>query len=489
VSKKPKRALTRKDFLKAAGTGAAGVSLLGVIGCEDKMPQKMPQVPDEHLPRGGSALNVILVIIDSLRRDHVGAYGNDWIHTPTLDALAEESLLFTRAQPEAMPTLPVRRAIHTGMRTWPTHPPAFGWKPIPSGQRTVAEILSKEGFGTYLVTDTYVQFRSHMNFGRGFDTYRMIRGQERDTYKDPSTISEEQMRRHYLILDEGKKARQYLANVKGRNGEEDWFAPRVFLDAMDTLEVAAGENRPFFLVADCFDPHEPWDPPGEYVSLYDEGYKGKEPLNDKYGTDDYLTDRQLLRMRALYAAEVTMMDRWLGRFIERAHKLGVMDRTLLVVVSDHGHCLGEHGYTGKPPYALYPELTDIVLMVRHPEGKDAGESSDFYASTHDVAPTILGFLGVEQPEPMDGQDLTALLEGKGPERARDHITQGYYRYLCCRDERRVMSCLSDGTQAHLFDAVNDAEQRRDLAEAEPETVRRIYEEYAQKDAAGRLPNF
>src|SRR5215207_3870316 len=96
--------------------------------------------------------NVILVIIDTLRKDHVGAYGNDWIHTPTLDAIAEESLLFTQAHPEAMPTLPERRAIHTGMRTWPTKPPHFGWTSIPGGQTTVAEILAQEGFGTYLVT-------------------------------------------------------------------------------------------------------------------------------------------------------------------------------------------------------------------------------------------------------------------------------------------------------------------------------------------------
>jgi arylsulfatase A-like enzyme len=447
----------------------------------------VPRLPEEYLPGGGTGPNVIVVIIDTLRKDHIGAYGNDWIQTPTLDALAEESLLFTQAYPEAMPTIPVRRAIHTGMSTWPTRPPFFGWKPIPSAQTTVAEILSKEGFGTYLVTDTYVQFP--MNFGRGFGAYNMIRGQESDAYKDPSTISEEEMRRHYIILGEGKKARQYLANVRGREGEEDWFAPRVFLDAMDALEVAAGENQPFFLVADCFDPHEPWDPPEEYVSLYDEGYRGKEPLDDNYGSDDYLTDRQLLRMRALYAAEVTMMDRWLGRFIDRAHELGLMEKTLFVVVSDHGHLLGEHGYTGKLAYALYPELTDIVLMVRHPRGAGAGKSSEFYASTYDVAPTILGFLGVEQPKPMDGQDLTPILQGKEPLRPRDHFTQGYKNYVCCRDEHRVMFCRSDMTDVHLFDAVNDVDQRRDLAEAEPETVKRMYEDYAQKDAAGRLPNF
>ena len=484
MSKKPKRVLTRGDFLKTAGV--AGASLLGAAGCSS-LADTMPRLPDEYLPGGGAGPNVILVIIDSLRRDHVGAYGNPWIQTPILDTIAKESLLFTHAQPEAMPTLPARRAIYTGMRTWPTSPPHFGWTSIPSSQRTLAETLEGEGYNTYLVTDTYVQFSE--NFGRGFGVNQEIRGQENDPYKDPDSVDEQEIREHYLVLGEGKKAFQYLANVRDREGEEEYFAPRVFSGATQALERAVGESKPFFLVADCYDPHEPWDPPEEYVALYDTGYEGKEPLADNYGKDDYLTDRELLRMRALYAAEVTMVDRWLGKFIERAHELGVMERTLIVVVSDHGHCLGEHGYTGKPPYALYPELTDTVFMIRHPGSKGAGQKSDFFASTHDVAPTVLGFLGIQQPAPMDGQDLTPLLEGEGPEQTRDHITQGYYRYICCRDGHRVMFCLSDGTDAHLFDAVNDVDQRRDLAEAEPETVKRMYEEYAQRDAAGRLPNF
>jgi len=102
--------LTRKDFLKAAGTGTAGLALLGASaatsGCS-------------YLPEGGSKVNVVVVIVDSLRRDHVGAYGNGWIKTPNLDALAKESLLFTHSYPESIPTIPARRAIHTGVRTWP----------------------------------------------------------------------------------------------------------------------------------------------------------------------------------------------------------------------------------------------------------------------------------------------------------------------------------------------------------------------------------
>ena len=107
-----------------------------------------------------------------------------------------------------------------------------------------------------------------------------------------------------------------------------------------------------------------------------------------------------------------------------------MGDTLLIVISDHGHLLGEHGYTGKLPYALWSELTDTVLLVRHPVGKGAGEVSDYYASTHDVAPTVLGFLGIESPRPMDGQDLLVLLEGGEPE-PRDHFSQGYDGFVCC----------------------------------------------------------
>jgi arylsulfatase A-like enzyme len=338
-----------------------------------------------------------------------------------------------------------------------------------------------------LVTDTYHQFYPYRNFHRGFKVYHWIRGQERDPYRPPSLVSEKEMRKHYLILGEGDKARQYLANIKGRRkAEEDWFAPKVFLQAMELLN-GARRREPFFLVVDCYDPHEPWDPPEKYIRLYDpDGYEGKEPLNDNYGKDDYLTDRQLLRMRALYSAEVTMADRWLGNFLQRAQELELMENTLLILLSDHGHALGEHGYTGKPPYALWPELVDIVFLVRHPEGKGAGETSDFYASTYDVAPTVLGTLGIEPPEPMEGQDLSVLLDGKEPE-PRNYFTSAFKDHVWSRDESYVMFARNDGAEPRLYDVRTDPQQTRDLAEDAPETVEKMFEEYVLKDAGGALP--
>ena len=442
-------------------------------------------------------MNVVLVIIDSLRKDHVGAYGNDWIQTPNLDALAKESLRFTRAYPESLPTICARRAIHTGIRTFPfkdrpsgqANAPVYGWLPIPPGQPTLAETLEAAGYQTMLVTDTYPQFRPPMDFSRGFDAYHWIRGQEKDLYKPPLSLSDREMRERYLVYGEAYKARQYLANTRDRKTEEDWFAPKVFLRATEFLE-GASKREPFFLVVDNYDPHEPWDPPEEYTSLYDDPYDGPEPFTSLYGTDDYLTERQLKRMRGLYAGEVTMMDTWLGNFLGKMEKLNLFENTLLILLSDHGHALGEHGYTGKPHYALWPELTDIPFFVRHPGGKGAGETSDFYASTHDVAPTILGFLGIEPEQPMDGEDLSVLFDGGNKElEPRPHFTLGYGEFVWARNEGYAMFGRNNGARARLYDLTNDPNMNEDVAGSNRDVVRRMFDEFVLGDAGGPLPTY
>jgi hypothetical protein len=180
------RILTRRDFLRVAGAGAAGAVLLGGSSCgsgaeksnaaETSVEETSVEETSARTPNT-KRMNVILVILDSLRRDHVGAYGNDLMSTLNLDALAREGFRFSRAHPEAMPTIPARRAIHTGFRTWPTRAPAYGWKPIPEEQPTLAEILKGQGYRTLLITDTYHEFiPPSMTFDRGFEVFRTIRG-------------------------------------------------------------------------------------------------------------------------------------------------------------------------------------------------------------------------------------------------------------------------------------------------------------------------
>lgn len=479
--------VSRRSFLKAAGAGTAGAALFGAsLGLTGHAA--------EYLPNGGSRMNVVLVVVDSLRPDHIGAYGNGWIQTPSLDALASDSLRFTRAYPESTPTITARRAIHTGFRSFPFRDYEYagefdvrlmGWQPIPGEQTTLAEILEEQGYSTMLVTDTLHMFRPTYNFHRGFGIFDFIRGQERDLYRPLSWAPAEGLGRCLLPGESAGRMKdimeQYLANTRDRGGEEDWFSPRVFSRAMELLE-AAGDQQPFFLCVDSYDAHEPWDPPQEYIDLYGEPYDGPEPYLPAYGPSGYLTGRELQRMRTLYAAEVTMVDRWLGRFMDRAEDLGLMDNTLFILLSDHGVGLGEHGFTGKVSSELYPELVDIPFLIRHPEGKGAGRKSDYFASTHDVSPTILGTLGIEPPQPMEGQDLSSLINGDAPEQERRHFTVGYDRHVLSRDDRYALISRDDGAEPRLFDLQNDPDHERDIAKDNPDIVRRMFEEYVIADA-------
>ena len=119
----------------------------------------------------------------------------------------------------------------------------------------------------------------------------------------------------------------------------------------------------------------------------------------------------LRRMRDLYAAEVTMTDDWIGHFLDRLHDLKLERDTVIALVGDHGILLGEHGWTGKISTALYPALTRVPLIVVHPHRRRAGQESPWFASTHDVAPTLLSMAGVRRPHRMTGADLSRPFRG------------------------------------------------------------------------------
>lgn len=445
-------------------------------------------------------MNVVLVILDSLRRDHVGVYGNDWIKTPNLDALAKDSLRFTRPYPESIPTLCARRAIYTGKRTWPFRnwslprgetifAPA-GWQKIPEDQTSIVRTLSEAGYQTTLVTDTFHLFKPSYNFQQGFEIFDYVRGQAKDAYRLGPVPSDKELDRYTIEGNDAQartKVKQHLTNTVGREREEDYFAPQVFSRAIEKLGVVSEGERPFFMVVDSFDPHEPWDAPEPYRSMYGEPLDGGEPTQPNYGPSDYLTERELRRMRELYATEVTLTDHWFGQFLNRLEDLGMFENTLLITLSDHGVATGEHGFTGKVPNVLWPEITDIVFYVRHPEGKGSGKSSEFYASLHDVAPTVLANLGLDQPQSMDGQDLTPILEGSSPEEERPHFTLGYDNYSWARDDEYAMFCLNDGTEAKLYDLRKDPNMDNNISEENSRIVRRMYERYIVADAGGEPP--
>lgn len=496
--------LSRRTLLRSASLAAGALALPGVARAQSSL-----RITRSRTARRPDKPNIIVVVIDTLRRDHVGIYGNSWIKTPALDQFGAQSLRFTRGTPEAMPTIPARRAIHSGMRTFPFRnwekragngAPVWGWQHIPDDQPTMAEQLRDGGYETLLVSDVPHQFIAGMNFSRAFNVVDWIRGQEGDLYRPVWSVPPDAVRRFATRGRTGEELttkfsdqllanelRQYLANTRGRRGEDDYFAARVFRSAAELLEGVPSE-KPFFLVVDSFDPHEPWDAPRRYADAYDDpGYDEPEPVSPKYGSSDYLTERQLQRMRALYAGELTMTDNWLAYFMDRLHEMRLLDDTIIILTSDHGMALGEHGAVGKPVFALWSEMTDTPFFIRHPNGTGAGEARDDFASTHDILPTVLSFAGIDPARQTDGSDLSPHLDGRGA--GREHFTSGLNEYVWVCDRRYTLICRNDGVDAKLYDMVADPAQLTDIAGQRPLDVKRLFD-LAIADGGGEpLPSY
>ena len=196
------------------------------------------------------------------------------------------------------------------------------------------------------------------------------------------------------ILDSssGQKMRQYLANQVGRRSEADYLPARVFTAGMRLLEEANRQSKPFALMIDCFDPHEPWDPPDKYVKLHggdvDRAWDPGTVLNGTTATNG-LAPADVAQMKALYRAELSMSDHWFGNFMQRLHELELERETLVLFLSDHGFLLGERGYVAKMATQCHPELIHVPLMIRHPDGRGAGRTTDYFTQTQDVATTLL----------------------------------------------------------------------------------------------------
>lgn len=282
-----------------------------------------------------------------------------------------------------------------------------------------------------------------------------------------------------------------MANGQYVHDESRSFAARVFGDGMRLLEQAP-RDRPFALVVDTFQPHEPWTPPRHYVEMYDRRPYGREPSFPPYmRVAAYLPAHQrarfLARMRTLYAAELTMTDHWLGLFLDRLRSLGLRENTAIVLVGDHGIFLGEHGWTGKISTALHPELIRVPLVVVHPDRRRAGRESSYFASTHDIGPTVLSLAGVGAPRAMTGVDLSRVFRGR-PLPKRPYAYGGYRDSFYIRSRSWALFGENRPGNVRLYDLRRDPGQRRNVAGRHPRKVRELYGEVVRR-AGGRLPYY
>ena len=350
-------------------------------------------------------MNVIWIVSDTFRRDHIGAYGNNWMRTPSLDGLAAGAVRFDRHYSAAFPTMPTRADHQTGRWTMSF----MGWEPLPTGVSTLAEILTRNGFHTAASVDTPYYLRDGMNYDRGFQSFFMNTGQ--DTLW--SLIPEPGY--HHEALDVRDAWRH----------EGDRNAPKTFMSAMRWLEGHYKED--FFLYVDTWDPHEPWDAPSYYTELYLPDYDGELvlPVYGNWHDVPGYTEEQLKKGHATYCGEITMVDTWAGYLLRSVENMGLADKTVVIFTTDHGFYFGEHGgLFGKMssdkypdgtlrPYdepgsqwsycPLYEEIVHLPLLIRAP-GVSPGAYNGM-SSAIDVMPTVLDLLDIDVPDYVQGRSL------------------------------------------------------------------------------------
>ena len=380
-------------------------------------------------------MKVIYIMADTFRRDHMGAYGNEWIHTPYLDKLAARCARFEHAYIGSFPTVPNRRDTLLGCGDIGL--PFNRWKRIEDQEVTFPERLADKRVPSMLITDTANNVTRAINMYKGYTAWTVNRGQEGDPYWLDANVPLEFPVPRHLIRYNAERWQQVLTNRAHRKVETDWFAPGTYKMAIEWLDRNY-QRDDFFLWIDTFDPHEPWDPPQHYIDLYDPGYEGRVFDGPTYGLRRKMgiTNPEMKHIRARYAGEVTMVDACVGRLLAALERLGILDETLLMFTADHGTMMdgpGDNGLICKPNtigadgmtmsagrpmkkplqyFPILPNVARIPLLIKAP-GMTQGKRIKAIAQPWDFTSTILDAFGVENPPGALGSSLLPLIEGKG----------------------------------------------------------------------------
>ncbi len=390
--------------------------------------------------------NVIVLMFDSLQYNYLRCNGNDWIKTPNFDRFAREGVVFDNCYIEGVPTIPCRRAMHTGRYTLPYK----GWTSLDMEDTTIADMCWGKPIDTALVFDCPMYRLPKFGYTRGFDKVWFIHGHEgdHDFYSKDELIHLNPLDFHEQnVLDNTDRVTGnivvepllnettcYLKQRQYWKTEEDQNVVKVMKSAVDYLEKV-DRNKPFYLWVDNFDPHEPWDPPSVYdpemKCPYNPDYKGKDQFLPVMGpVEGIYSEEELHHIRMLYAEKVSMCDRWLGYFMDNVKRLALDKDTLILLVSDHGEPMGNgehgHGIMRKCRPWPYEELVHGVMMMRGP-GIPANTRKDAFVQSCDVAPTVCDWLGIGVQSFHQGKSLIPLAKGE-VDKVRDFAIAGYHRF-------------------------------------------------------------
>lgn len=425
---------------RALGLGLLPLALLaGSLAREDAAPPdptplRLSPPEPTGLPRPG---RVILITVDTLRADHVGALGYRRDTTPYLDRMArDEAQLFTRAYASAPWTLPSVTSTFTSLPP-PLHTVEDQNRRLAAGVPTLAGAFSAGGWRTAAFV-THIYVTSLFGLDQGFDEF------------------------FELNIDWGFAEGQQLRAEA--------------LNAQVFPWLAAHRDEPFFLYLHYFDPHWDYDPPPPWDRAFtDPGYTGPADgtwsfLSQYLALDRPMPPEDLQRVIDLYDAEIKYTDHHLHALFSELRRLGMWEDTLLVLSADHGEEFKEHGSVHHIR-TLYEEMLHVPLLLRLPGGRPPSWPAQVHTRVRnlDIAPTLLTLAGLPLPSTFQGQDLLPLLRGQ-PGEDRTHFARslrhrvdvvgllaGPYKYI-----RRYAPGQS---REELYDLGADPAEQHDLAPA------------------------
>ncbi len=361
--------------------------------------------------------NLVLISIDTLRSDRLPAYGYAQGATPAIDALAGDSILFEHAYAHTPLTLPSHAALFTGLLPGDNGVrDNTGYRLDGEKHPTLAALLRAQGYATGAAISTYV-LRPETGIAAGFDSYE-------------------------ASLDPGTGAELGLAQ---RAGAE------TLRYAVEWLGTVAPGPRPFFLFVHFYEPHSPYEPEEPFASRFEDPYDG----------------------------EIATVDGLVGDLVAELRRRGLYDSSAIVLLSDHGEGLGDHGEREHGIF-LYREALQVPLLLKLPGAKRRGTRVAAPAQLVDVAPTLLALAGAKVPKTMTGTALTALSD-RGA--ARPIVGETVYPRLHMGWSELLSIVefphhLVSGPDPELFDLVADPGETKNLRDEKRRDFHRLREALA-----------
>jgi arylsulfatase A-like enzyme len=444
-----------------------GIGLFALRGGRGAAP-----VSASRVTAPGAHPNVVLVTVDTLRADHLGCYGAASAKTPNIDALALESAQFLDTTSQANTTGPSHTSMLTGV--YPAvHGALHNGVPISNRVRALPELLADAGYATAAFVSGFTLKQEACGLAPRFQRY------------DDELIAWHWMPEVAAHLRLFKVAIQ-IANTRGcRPLRADRPAQETVDGAIAWLD-SRRKDQPFFLWVHCYDPHAPYTPPPPFDRMHDPDYP-KDPNVNWYTLSTrerkalVADEREVTHMRALYAGEISYTDAQLGRLFDHLRNAQLWKDSIVILTSDHGEGLGEHGYYFDHGTFLYDTELHVPLLVHVPGGAGAGARIAGQTRLLDLAPTVLDALQMPIPEGWSGSSLVPLIRAQLPPQDRPSFGHGELsgelsgyeldgRKLSLRNKHHKLIWTSDywldsvrvPEKLELYDLESDPLEQRDL---------------------------